>query len=59
MFTALRMLGREVELVRVAGENHGINSRPSVEQGRDGAMLDWFEKYLRERPEAWSARWSR
>lgn len=59
MFTALRMLGREVELVRVAGENHGINSRPSVEQGRDGAMLDWFEKHLRDRPEAWSARWSR
>lgn len=59
MFTALRMLGREVELVRVAGENHGINSRPSVEMGRDGAMLDWFDKYLRDRPEAWSARWSR
>jgi len=59
MFTALRMLGREVELVRVAGENHGINSRPSVELGRDGAMLDWFDKYLRDRAEAWSARWSR
>ena len=59
MFTALRMLGREVELVRVAGENHGINSRPSVEEGRDGAMLDWFDKYLRDRPEAWGARWAR
>jgi dipeptidyl aminopeptidase/acylaminoacyl peptidase len=59
MFTALRMLGREVELIRVDGENHGINSRPSVEEGRDGAMLDWFDKYLRDRPEAWQARWSR
>ncbi len=59
MFTALRMLGREVELIRVAGENHGINSRPAVEEGRDGAMLDWFDKYLRDRPEAWTARWAR
>jgi len=31
MFTALRMLGREAELVRIKGENHGINSKPSVE----------------------------
>ena len=58
MFTALRMLGREVELIRVQGENHGVNSRPSVEEGRDGAMLDWFDKYLRERPDAWRARWA-
>ncbi|MEP7382140.1 MAG: prolyl oligopeptidase family serine peptidase [Gemmatimonadota bacterium] len=59
MFTALRMLGREVELVRVQGENHGINSRPSVEEGRDAVMLDWFDKYLRDRPEAWVARWEK
>ena len=59
MFTALRMLGREVELVRVEGENHGINSRPSVERERDGAMLDWFDKYLRAQPEAWAQRWKR
>ena len=58
MFTALRMLGREAELIRVAGENHGINSRPSVEEGRDGAMLDWFDKYLRAQPDAWTARWN-
>ena len=58
LFTALRMLGREAELVRVKGENHGINSKPSVEQLRDAIMLDWFEKYLKDRPEAWAARWS-
>ena len=57
MFTALRMLGREAELVRVQDENHGINSRPSVEEGRDSAMLDWFDKYLRDQPAAWAARW--
>ncbi|MBI3567427.1 MAG: S9 family peptidase [Gemmatimonadetes bacterium] len=58
LFTALRMLGREAELVRVKGENHGINSKPSVEQLRDGLLLDWFEKYLKGRPEAWTARWN-
>lgn len=57
MFTALRMLGRETELIHVQGENHGINSRPSVEFTRDRIMLDWFDKYLRDRPAAWSARW--
>ena len=58
MFTALRMLGREVELVRIKGENHGINSKPSVEQLRDAMMLDWFDKYLKGRPDAWASRWS-
>lgn len=57
MFTALRMLGREVELVRVKGENHGINSKPSVESMRDAMMLDWFDKQLRGHAEGWSARW--
>ncbi|MFN8574046.1 MAG: S9 family peptidase [Gemmatimonadaceae bacterium] len=57
MFTALRMLGRETELVHVQGENHGINSRPSVEYTRDRIMLDWFDKYLKDRPAAWAARW--
>ncbi|MEP7347324.1 MAG: S9 family peptidase, partial [Gemmatimonadaceae bacterium] len=47
MFTALRMLGREAELVRIAGENHGIDSKPSVELLRDGLLLDWFDKYLK------------
>ena len=50
--------GDGYQLIRVAGENHGINSRPSVEEGRDGAMLDWFDKYLRAQPDAWSARWN-
>ena len=58
LFTALRMLGREAELVRVKGENHGINSKPSVEQLRDAIMLDWFDKYLKKQPDAWAARWN-
>ncbi|HEY2026206.1 MAG TPA: prolyl oligopeptidase family serine peptidase, partial [Gemmatimonadaceae bacterium] len=57
MFTALRMLGRDAEYVRVYGENHGINSRPSITRTLYGTMLDWYDKWLRGEPEAWSARW--
>ncbi|MDQ6828697.1 MAG: S9 family peptidase [Gemmatimonadota bacterium] len=57
MFTALRMLGRDAELIRFYGENHGINSKPSVTRALYGVMLDWFDKYLRDRPEQWAARW--
>ncbi|MBC7894725.1 MAG: S9 family peptidase [Cytophagaceae bacterium] len=59
MFTALRMLGRETELIRVTGENHGIGSKPSVAEMRDGMLLDWFDKYLKGQPAAWSARWEK
>ena len=39
------------------GENHGINSKPSVEYLRDAIMLDWYDKQLKGQPEAWAARW--
>lgn len=57
MFTALRMLGREAELVRFYGENHGINSKPSITRSLYGVMFDWYDKYLRGHPDAWAARW--
>lgn len=57
MFTALRMLGRDAELVRVYGENHGINSKPSISRHLWGVMLDWYDRYLRGEPAAWTARW--
>lgn len=57
MFTALRGLGREAELVRFHGENHGINSRPSIQRTSDTIILEWFDKHLRDQPEAWKARW--
>ena len=58
MFTALRMLGRPAEYVRIYGENHGINSRPSVTRTLYGTMLDWYDRWLRREPEAWTARWT-
>ncbi len=57
MFTALRMLGREAEFVRVYGENHGINSKPSITRHLYGVMLDWYDRFLRQEPSAWTARW--
>lgn len=57
MFTALRMLGRDAELVRVYGENHGINSKPSISRHLYGVMLDWYDRYLRQQPAAWTERW--
>lgn len=57
MFTALRMLGRDAEYVRVYGENHGIDSRPSVTRTLYGTMLDWYDRLLRGESEAWTARW--
>ena len=57
MFTALRMLGREAELVRFYGENHGINSKPSITRHLYGVMLDWYDRFLRGEGDAWTARW--
>ncbi|MDE3054034.1 MAG: hypothetical protein KGJ70_09120, partial [Gemmatimonadota bacterium] len=58
MFTALRMLGREAELVRFYGENHGINSKPSITRNLYGVMLDWYDRWLRGQGAAWNARWA-
>ncbi len=57
MFTALKMLGLDAEYVRIYGENHGINSRPSVTNTLYGTMLDWYDSRLRGQPDAWNARW--
>jgi dipeptidyl aminopeptidase/acylaminoacyl peptidase len=59
MFTALKILKKDVVYVRWEGEGHGISSKPS--SSREGAlmMLEWFDKYLKSQPEAWEARWKK
>jgi dipeptidyl aminopeptidase/acylaminoacyl peptidase len=59
MFTALKILKKDVVYVRWEGEGHGISSKPS--SSREGAlmMLEWFDKYLKNQPEAWEARWKK
>ncbi|MCM1530799.1 MAG: prolyl oligopeptidase family serine peptidase [Bacteroides sp.] len=54
MYKALRLLGREVAMVTVAGEDHGI-----VDYAKrvdwEKTILAWFEKYLKEKPQWWEA----
>ena len=57
MFTALRLLGREVELVRFPGEDHGLGGTWENRVAHRRMMLEWFDKHLRNRGEAWDARW--
>ncbi|MFG0317410.1 MAG: S9 family peptidase, partial [Planctomycetota bacterium JB042] len=57
MFTALRLLNRPVELVRFSGEDHGLRGTWENRVAHREMMVDWFDRHLRGRPEAWEARW--
>jgi dipeptidyl aminopeptidase/acylaminoacyl peptidase len=48
MFVALKMLGRETELVRFPNESHGLSrmGKPAHRIERLNAILGWFENYL-------------
>jgi len=52
MFTALKLLGREVELVEFPGEDHWILDREKRYVWWD-TMLAWFDKHLKDEPEWW------
>ncbi len=52
MYTALKLLGREVELVLVEGENHHILTYNKRLQWHD-AIMAWWDKYLKGEPEWW------
>jgi dipeptidyl aminopeptidase/acylaminoacyl peptidase len=56
IFTALKLLGRDVELVRFPGEDHGISSNPEIRTEHREMMIDWFDRKLRGQDAAWSAR---
>lgn len=52
LFTALKILGRPVELILVKGENHHIvtyNKRILWHN----AIMAWFDKYLKDQPQWW------
>lgn len=57
MFTALSTLGRTVELVRFPGEDHGISGSRETRSAHRTMLLEWFDRFLRDQPEAWEARW--
>lgn len=52
LYTALRILGREVAYVTVNGENHVV-SDPVKQTDWAHTILAWFAKYLKDQPEWW------
>jgi len=54
MYTALKILGREVEYLRFADQNHFILDYKKRGIWSD-AIISWFDKYLKEEPEWWDS----
>ena len=54
MFTALKLLGREVALVQVKGENHHILDYSKREKWL-ATQMAWFAKWLKDDPTWWDA----
>ena len=54
MFTALKLLGREVALVEVKGQNHHITDYKKREKWL-ATQMAWFQKWLKDDPTWWDA----
>ena len=54
MFTALKLLGREVALVEVEGENHHILDYAKKEKWL-ATQMAWFARWLKDDPTWWDA----
>ena len=54
MFTALRLLGREVALVEVEGQNHHILDYGKREKWL-ATQMAWFQRWLKDDPSWWDA----
>ena len=54
MFTALKLLGREVALVQVKGENHHILDYAKREKWL-ATQMAWFQKWLKDDSSWWDA----
>lgn len=52
LFTALKILGREVSYIQVDGENHVI-MEPHKRLQWQAAIIAWFAKHLQDDPTAW------
>ncbi|MDR0427002.1 MAG: S9 family peptidase [Dysgonamonadaceae bacterium] len=54
MYNALKILGKEVELIQVEGENHGVSDyKKRIEWNK--TIYAWFAKWLKGQPEWWNA----
>lgn len=56
MFAALRLLGKEVEYVRIEGEAHWIQRYPKRVLWWN-TILAWFDRHLKEQPAHWNELW--
>jgi dipeptidyl aminopeptidase/acylaminoacyl peptidase len=54
LYTALRILGKEVAYIQVNGENHVITDWKKRHEWQN-AIFAWFAKYLKGQPEWWEA----
>jgi dipeptidyl aminopeptidase/acylaminoacyl peptidase len=54
LFTALKLLGREVEYVQIQGQDHHILDHEQRVVWND-TILAYFARYLKERPDWWNA----
>ncbi|RFF30216.1 alpha/beta hydrolase family protein [Wenzhouxiangella sediminis] len=52
MFTALKLLGREVEMVEFPGQDHWILDREQRYVWWD-SILAWYDRWLKDEPEWW------
>jgi len=59
LYTALRTLGRKVELVTFPKEDHGIAGSWKNWVGHRRMMLEFFDRILRGQSGAWNERWGR
>jgi dipeptidyl aminopeptidase/acylaminoacyl peptidase len=58
MFTALQVQGKPVEMVTFAGEGHGIAGSWADYVAHRTMMLEWFDRWLKGRGQAWEHRWN-
>lgn len=52
LFVALRLLGREVEMVEIDGQNHHILDYPKRQRWMK-TILAWFDRELKDQPAWW------
>jgi dipeptidyl aminopeptidase/acylaminoacyl peptidase len=52
LYTALKLLGRETELIQFKGENHGIGDYKKRIIWIKSRMA-WFDRYLKDQPQLW------
>jgi dipeptidyl aminopeptidase/acylaminoacyl peptidase len=57
LFTALSLLDKPVEMVLFPGEDHGISGTIANRVAHRTMMLEWYDRFLRDQPQAWQKRW--